>query len=86
MSDGSKKRDNIFLWISDKYKQFLAGRGGQAGGLVPIPISSSPEHYRSQMLHPSWWEACRAWVRYQTQQTRWDIERTLARILRRRWY
>jgi hypothetical protein len=33
----------------------------------------------------SLWKLCSGWLRYQSIQARWDVERRIARILRRRW-
>lgn len=54
---------------------------------VPIPIHGS--HFDQHQIPPAYqetpWERGIAWLRYYTIQWRWDIERTVARILRKRW-
>ncbi len=32
-----------------------------------------------------WWLRCRRWLQYHAIQVRWDIERRLARLFKRRW-
>jgi hypothetical protein len=55
-----------------------------ARSLVPIPMDDGVRQ-RSPLYTPSLWETWTAWLRYHTIQFRWDIERTLARLLHRRW-
>jgi hypothetical protein len=38
---------------------------------------------RPPLQQPSWWDYCIAWLRYHGIQLRWDIERGMARLLRR---
>lgn len=67
---------------------------GRSQSLIPTPVyaSNTDNPYdpyghrrRSPLQQPSWWEYCVAWLRYQCIQLRWDIERSLARLLHRRW-
>lgn len=59
-------------------------------GLLPLFLTPAPIHTVQQgaFLPPrqeTWWDQCVAWIRYWSIQTRWDIERSLARRFRRRW-
>ncbi|MBE3560195.1 MAG: hypothetical protein IMW89_13380 [Ktedonobacteraceae bacterium] len=53
------------------------------------PVYVRDSLYDQRRLPPapqeSWAVLCLAWLRYHTTQVRWDIERALARLLRRRW-
>jgi hypothetical protein len=54
--------------------------------LTPVPVYSSQE--QRQRLSPpqeTVWQMGIAWLRYHYIQTRWDLERSLARLLHRRW-
>ena len=55
--------------------------------LTPVPVYSIQEQQRHRLPVPSesFWQICLAWVRYHTTQIQWDIERTIARLLNRRW-
>jgi hypothetical protein len=55
--------------------------------LTPIPMYSIQEQQQHQFSTPqeSFWQVCIAWVRYHAIQMQWDIERTIARLLHRRW-
>jgi hypothetical protein len=55
--------------------------------LTPVPVYSIQEqqHHRFPAPQESFWQICIAWVRYHTIQLQWDIERTVARLLHRRW-
>jgi hypothetical protein len=48
---------------------------------------SIQEQQQHQFSTPqeSFWQVCIAWVRYHAIQMQWDIERTIARLLHRRW-
>jgi hypothetical protein len=55
--------------------------------LAPVPVRSStydqrrpPSAYQSSL-----WDRFNAYIRYYATQWRWDIERTIARLLHRRW-
>ncbi len=54
---------------------------------VPLPVRSSPFDQRriAPISQETLWERGVAWLRYYAIQWRWDIERTMARILHRRW-
>jgi hypothetical protein len=52
---------------------------------VPVPLTPREGQYHKQLPTPSWWMRCIAWGRYYSMQLRWDIERSLARLLHRRW-
>jgi hypothetical protein len=62
---------------------------GSWPGVRPlIPVYAHDPYERSQQPRVeqiSWWPICTAWVRYHSIQMRWDIERGLARLFRRRW-
>jgi hypothetical protein len=76
-----KKRDKTATPSSgDQHKWILPGLP------VPVPTDDSDKHsHRSFTPQPSSWERFTAWLRYYYIQTRWDIERRLARKLHRRW-
>jgi hypothetical protein len=70
-----------------KFAQFLRGTPSQQQNLAPIYV---PTEYQRQQGYfsgrqESWWYVLKSWLRYYTIQTRWDIERALARLLHRRW-
>ncbi|GER87476.1 hypothetical protein KDW_16380 [Dictyobacter vulcani] len=57
--------------------------------LLPVPVrlheqQSNPET-ANQYFSDTWWSLCTAWLRYQRIQLQWDIERSIARRLHRRW-
>jgi hypothetical protein len=81
-----KKRDKtVFPSAGDHHKRYLGG-WILPGLPVPVPTDDSDKHSRrSFMPQPSSWERFTAWLRYYSIQTRWDIERRLARKLHRRW-
>ncbi len=56
----------------------------QSPALVLVP---SEDRYKRKPLvpQPSLWELCSGWLRYQSIQVRWDIERWVARTLGRHW-
>jgi hypothetical protein len=54
--------------------------------LTPVPVYSSQEQrHRLSPSQGAFWQLGIAWLRYHYIQTRWDLERSLARLLRRRW-
>lgn len=53
--------------------------------LVPIPVDEGSRNRRSFTRQPSIWHLCKQWFRYYSIQIRWDVERTVARLLHRRW-
>ncbi|MBO0790387.1 MAG: hypothetical protein J2P36_05485 [Ktedonobacteraceae bacterium] len=58
------------------------------GKLQAIPVythDASGGQRVSPVPRLSCWSRCVAWLRYYGTQTRWDIERGLARLLRQRW-
>ncbi|WP_126595643.1 hypothetical protein [Dictyobacter aurantiacus] len=69
----------------------LSNRGiFQQSRLTAIPVRTTYPGANSKTTLPyqepdSWYTLCKAWVRYQYIQTRWDIERRLARLFHRRW-
>jgi hypothetical protein len=66
----------------------LAGRGFHMHSPVPVPTRDADmarKHRQAFQPRESWWTLFTAWLRYHSIQTRWDIERALARLLRRRW-
>jgi hypothetical protein len=58
---------------------------GQPGSLIPVHVYTSQEFRRSSAQPVLFWQLCKAWVRYHSIQMRWDIERSLAHLLHRRW-
>ena len=81
-----KKRDKTAFPSSSEHKSY-SWRWMLPGSPVPVPGDDFYKHlhnsFTSQPL--SFWERFTAWVRYYYIQTRWDIERRLARKLHRRW-
>jgi hypothetical protein len=59
--------------------------GGQPRRLSLLPVPSDERGRRPLRQAPSWWEQASAWLRFHTIQARWDIERALARLLKRCW-
>ncbi|GHO86797.1 hypothetical protein [Dictyobacter formicarum] len=58
--------------------------------LTAIPVRTTYPGTTGKSILPyresdSWYTICIAWIRYQSIQTRWDIERHVARLLHRRW-
>lgn len=50
-------------------------------------VHSHSEHRQSPVYHQAtpWWARLRMWIEYYSIQWRWDIERHLARLFKRRW-
>ena len=66
----------------------LAGRGFHIHSPIPVPTRDAnlgQKNRQAFQSQESWWTLFTAWVRYHYIQTRWDVERALARLLRRRW-
>lgn len=66
--------------------RFTRSSSSSAGG-QPVPVYAR-ETDRRNILAPSresLWSLYTAWLRYHYMQLRWDVERGLARLLRRRW-
>ncbi len=81
-----KKRDKTATpSAGDHHKRYFGG--WMLPGLpVPVPTDDAHKHPRRSFTTPlSSWERLTAWLRYYSIQTRWDIERRLARKLHRRW-
>ena len=58
------------------------------GGRILVPVWLHVDERRPAyfpLFQSSWWEVCRAWLRYHAIQVRWDIERKLARLFGKRW-
>ena len=54
--------------------------------LTPVPVYSMQKpHHQLSTPRESFWQFCLSWVRYHATQIQWDIERTIARLLNRRW-
>ena len=51
--------------------------------LLPVPFDERGKRPLKQA--PSLWEQAVAWPRFHIIQARWDIERALARLFKRRW-
>lgn len=53
---------------------------------IPVPVPGGDQYRRKPPVpQTSLWELCSGWLRYQSIQVRWDIERWVARTLGRRW-
>ncbi len=86
MGDREKKSDKTNFQPAGERKRFFGGWIAP-GSLTPIPVQD-PDHSYRRSLTPagsSRWQRFRAWLHYYSIQYRWDIERCLARLLRRRW-
>ncbi|GCE48414.1 hypothetical protein EI42_06218 [Thermosporothrix hazakensis] len=54
--------------------------------LAPVYVYSDEKRRRRlPEPPPSLWALLLAWIKYHATQIRWDIERAIARLLRRRW-
>ncbi len=81
-----KRTQTAFSSLRYQHKRH-PGRWMQWGSPVPVPTDDAYEHARRSFTSqpPSPWQHFTAWLRYYYIQTRWDIERRLARKLHRRW-
>jgi hypothetical protein len=90
------ERNNGGLMKKKQDKTATSSAGDQhkkhAGGWMlpglPVPVAADDSHrhsHRSFTPQLSSWERFTAWLRYYYIQTRWDIERRVARKLHRRW-
>jgi hypothetical protein len=83
-----KKKHNktVFPAAANQHKRYH-GQWMQAGSPVPVPTNDAYKQNSPSFLSPSSsaWERFVAWLRYHSIQTRWDIERRLARKFHRRW-
>ena len=79
-----KKRNKTIFPSSDKQQNRLFRGWILPGSPVPVPTDEHP-HRSFTPPPPSLWKRLTAWLRYYYIQTRWDIERRLARKLLRRW-
>jgi hypothetical protein len=81
-----KKHDKpIFPAAGNQQKKYHR-QWMQAGSPVPVLTNDTYKHSHSfSSPSSSAWERFVAWLRYHTIQTRWDIERRLARKFHRRW-
>jgi len=77
----------VYFCMGDKDTPPKWGTPQHPRSLIPIPVSASddPAHRRGYPQQHSRWESCLAWLRYHSIQLRWDIERSWAKLLRRRW-
>lgn len=82
--------------FTSKLQQFMQNPASLCQRQVPQPIPV-PSNYSYQQpygsfqrqyqyrQHETWWFIVKSWGRYYFIQTRWDLERALARLLHRRW-
>jgi hypothetical protein len=75
----------IPLMISRKYRNPFGNGWLRPNRVKPVPVYHSQEPRRSLARHYSTWDLFNAWIKYHSIQIRWDIERTLARLLGKRW-
>lgn len=69
-----------------RFRKLFAEELLKPTSLTPVPVYSIHEQqHRLTTPRESFWQICLAWVRYHTIQLQWDIERTVARLLHRRW-
>lgn len=81
-----KKQANAIYPAADSGHRKYPWRWMQQRIPVPVPADTR-EHARRSFSPqtPSVTERFIAWLRYHYIQTRWDVERSLARKLHRRW-
>ena len=81
-----KKRDKTVTPLPSDQRKSYSGGWMRPGLPVPVPTGDSHRHSHRSFTPPlSLWQRVTAWLRYYYIQTRWDIERRLARKLHRRW-
>ena len=69
-----------------RFWKFFAEILPKSNPLTTVPVYSSQEHqYRTYQSQETLWHVSIAWMRYYYTQTRWDLERSLARLFHRRW-
>ena len=72
--------------LGEKVWEFFVGEEVGPRSFAPARVH---DPYHQEHTPPtqlvSWWSRCDAWLRYHYTQWRWDVERALARLLRRRW-
>jgi hypothetical protein len=82
-----KHGKTVFPAAGNQHKRY-PGQRMQAGSPIPVPTNDAYGHNDSRSFSSpssSAWERFVAWLRYHFIQTRWDIERRLARTFHRRW-
>jgi hypothetical protein len=72
--------------MSEKHPRNLKWRfTNSTRRLMPIPVLIGDQRRQASRPSPSLWLLCTRWLQYHAIQLRWDIERFLARRLKRRW-
>ncbi|MHB8597278.1 MAG: hypothetical protein ACYDER_10760 [Ktedonobacteraceae bacterium] len=64
---------------------FERARPSRSLEFAPIPTSIDGQRKQLPVQHSSWWRLFTGWLSFYNIQTRWYIERRIARLFHRRW-